>query len=53
MALTNSYFDYLDYTPKSENINVYTQNGFLKQYIDDRFFFDIELNRSKKANILL
>ena len=53
LALTNSYFDYLDYTPKSDDINVYTQNGFLKQYIDDRFFFDIELNRSKKANILL
>jgi hypothetical protein len=53
LALTNSYFDYLDYTPKSDDIDVYTQNGFLKQYIDDRFFFDIELNRSKKANILL
>ena len=53
LALTNSYFDYLDYTPKSEDVNVYTQNGILKQYIDDRFFFDIDSYRSKKANILL
>jgi hypothetical protein len=53
LAVTNSYFDYLDYTPKSKDINVYTQNGILKQYIDDRFFFDIDSYRSKKANILL
>ena len=53
LAVTNSYFDYLDYTPISKDVDLYKQNGILKQYIDDRFFIDIDPYRHKKANILL
>ncbi len=53
LAVTNSYFDYLDYTPISKDVNSYTQNGVIKQYIDDRFFLDIDPNRNKKGNVLI
>ena len=53
LAVTNSYFDYFDFKPISKDVNIYKQNGVIKQYIDDRFFLDIDPYRSKKCNILV
>lgn len=52
--MVNSYFDYNDYTVRdlSNMQNVETE-GVIKQYIDDRFFFEIEPQRAKKAIIFL
>ncbi|TNV73470.1 hypothetical protein FGO68_gene12963 [Halteria grandinella] len=54
IAMINSYFDFSDYTRRDlddeENID---SVGVIKQYIDDRFFIEIDPTRSKKANIFL
>ncbi|TNV83939.1 hypothetical protein FGO68_gene12436 [Halteria grandinella] len=52
--MINSYFDFSDYTRRDlsheENID---SVGVIKQYIDDRFFLELDPTRSKKANIFL
>ena len=55
--MVNSYFDYTDYNyrpldqfPDGVFINEY---GFIRQYIDDRFFLDVQAERNKKLNLFL
>ncbi|TNV84292.1 hypothetical protein FGO68_gene12595 [Halteria grandinella] len=54
IAMVNSYFDFSDYTRRDLSVEQDVEsNGVIKQYIDDRFFFEIDPTRSKKADIYL
>jgi hypothetical protein len=57
----NSYFDYGDFQkihlgkndPRLKKGIELDEEGVIKQYIDDRYFLEIDPNRRKKANIYL
>lgn len=52
--MINSYFDFTDFDMRNlMNEQSVDEVGVIKQYIDDRFFFEIEPQRTKKANIYL
>jgi hypothetical protein len=52
--MINSYFDFGDFTRRDLEQEVDVESvGVIKQYIDDRFFFEIDPTRSKKADIYL
>ena len=52
--MVNSYFDFNDYNIRAMNdLNNVESQGSVKQFIDDRYFFDIEPGRQKMANIYL
>ena len=57
VAITNSYFDYSDYEVTDLGAQHPTWDkgevGVIKQYIDDRFFIEMEENKWKKANIFV
>ncbi len=61
LPIMNSYFDYVDFKkislgkndPRLKNGIELDKEGVIKQYIDDRYFFEIDPNRRKKANIYL
>jgi hypothetical protein len=54
IAMINSYFDFSDYERRDlKDERDVDKVGVIKQYIDDRFFFEIDPTRSKKANIFL
>ena len=54
MPLVNSYFDFNDFAVRQMNDlrNVETK-GSVKQFIDDRYFFEIEPERQKMANVYM
>ena len=44
--MVNSYFDFNDYNIRAMNdLNNVESQGSVKQFIDDRYFFDIEPGR--------
>ena len=57
----NSYFDYGDFhkmplgknDPRLKKGIELDKEGVIKQYIDDRYFFEIDPKRRKKANIYI
>ena len=55
--MINSYFDFSDYTIRDINSTTAKEGdnkiGVIKQYIDDRFFFELIMSRAKSANIFL
>lgn len=52
--MVNSYVDFSDFTPRQmDDLNDVENVGVVKQFIDDRFFFDLEPYRQKMANIYL
>ena len=59
--MMNSYFDYSDFEkiplgkndPRVMNGIELDSVGVIKQYIDDRYFMEVDPNRRKKANIYL
>lgn len=54
VPMVNSYFDFSDYTvrPMDDLENVETV-GSIKQFIDDRYFFQIEHDKQKMSNVYL
>jgi hypothetical protein len=58
LALINSYFDFTDFRLRPLDVpppdGVFADEyGSVRQYIDDRFFMDIQAERNKKVNIYL
>ena len=61
MPIMNSYFDYNDFQkiplgkndPRLKQGIELDKKGVIKQYIDDRYFLEIDSKRRKKANIYL
>jgi hypothetical protein len=61
LPVMNSYFDYGDFQkiplgkndPRLMKGIELDKEGVIKQYIDDRYFLEIDPNRRKKANIYL
>jgi hypothetical protein len=52
--LVNSYFDFTDYITRDMNdLRDVETVGSVKQFIDDRYFFQLEPNRQKMSNIYL
>jgi hypothetical protein len=52
--MVNSYVDFTDFTPRMmDDIKDVETVGVVKQFIDDRYFFDLEPNRQKMANLYL
>jgi len=52
--MVNSYVDFSDFTPRQmDDLNDVENVGVVKQFIDDRYFFDLEPTRQKMANIYL
>lgn len=58
LAIINSYFDFTDFRQRQLNRpppdgSFVDEYGSVRQYIDDRFFMDIQAERNKKVNIYL
>jgi hypothetical protein len=54
VPMVNSYFDFSDYTVRPmDKLEAVETIGSIKQFIDDRYFFQIEPNKQKMSNVYL